>query len=116
MMLTKTRYEIEYSDFYASFVVRDVLTGAKLGMTTTRRGAFFLRRNIAHRLGRTLFIPELDGPTVSAEDQYAANERYELEQESQQYEDEARAENAWLRAAESPDLRDLPDNGGYIDA
>lgn len=46
------------------------------------------------------FIPELDGTTAPT-----AEMAYEWEQQRQQYEEEAYAEGAWLRAAE--------DNPGY---
>lgn len=72
-MRADTRYEIEYSKHYASIIVRDVLTGQKVAQTQTVAGATLLRRTVARQAPPTLFIPELDGETVSADAFYEAD-------------------------------------------
>lgn len=64
-MRTATRYEIEYSAYYGSNVVRDRLTGLVVGRTQTEAGCQLIRR----RKEATLFIPELDGETVTPDEQ-----------------------------------------------
>lgn len=49
---------------------------------------------------RSLFVEELDGPTYAT-----AEDAYQAEYEERTYREEARAEGAWLRAAEhNPDV------------
>jgi hypothetical protein len=108
-MRNSTRYEIARSTQTGGLVVWDILTGKRLGSSSTEASARALRVNIARRTPPTLFIPELDGETFTAQEFDARTVRDDMEY--------VRSLETIGRLPESEDLYDGPvwsNCGGWI--